>query len=366
MSPVTPSSLRTSRRRILSRSLVAVAAAVPGALLCAPVAAQASGPPALTCSAVSLPVAIADPGPADQTMWGQLCYRGQDEPSTVQVLIPGGTYNHLYWDFPGGNGYYSYVGAATGAGYATLDVNPVGQGNSSHPASAEVTLTAEAVALHDAVTALRSGAVGGHPFTRVMLVGHSFGSAEAWVEAAGYHDVDAVLVTGTLHALSPDISALQADSYPAVLDPKFASSGLDGGYLTTQPGTRGSLFYSPPTTEPNVVAADEANKDTVSAALLAGGASLLALPPAEQPSDHISVPVLVVAGQDDNLFCTGVTVYTCASTASVQRFESLYYPAAAHLKVVIIPDTGHALALATTAPATDAVMIGWSLSVLAP
>jgi len=34
--------------------------------------------------------------------------------------------------------------------------------------------------------------------------------------------------------------------------------------------------------------------------------------------------------------------------------------------VVVIPDTGHALALATTAPATDAVMIGWSLSVLAP
>ena len=366
MSPGTPSSFRTSRRRILRPSLVAVAVAVPGVLLCSPVAAQASGPLALTCSAVSLPVAIADPGPADQTIWGQLCYRGQDEPGTVQILIPGGTHNHLYWDFPDGDGYYNYVGAATGAGYATLDVDPVGQGHSSHPASAEVTLTAEAVALHDAVTALRSGAVDGHAFAHVMLVGHSFGSAEAWLEAVGYHDVDAVLVTGALHAISPDISALQADSYPAVLDPKFAGSGLDDGYLTTQPGTRGSLFYSPPTSDPNAVAADEANKDTVTAPLLAGGASLLALPAAEQPTDHISVPVLVVAGQDDHLFCTGVTVYNCASTASVQRFESWYYPAAAHLKVVVIPDTGHALALATTAPATDAVMIGWSLSVLAP
>jgi len=160
MSPGTPSSLRTPRRRILRRSLVAVAAAVLGALLCSPVAAQASGLPGLNCSAVSLPVAIADPGAADQTMWGQLCYRGQDQPRTVQVLMPGATYNHLYWDFPYGNGYYSYVGAATAAGYATFDVDPVGQGNSSHPASAEVTLTAEAVALHDAVTALRSGAVG--------------------------------------------------------------------------------------------------------------------------------------------------------------------------------------------------------------
>ena len=114
------------------------------------------------------------------------------------------------------------------------------------------------------------------------------------------------------------------------------------------------------------MAADEANKDTVTAPLLAGGAELLALPAAEQPTDHISVPVLVVVGQDDNLFCTGVTAYNCASAASVQRFESQYYPAAAQLKVVVIPDTGHALALAITAPATDAVMLGWSLSVLAP
>jgi pimeloyl-ACP methyl ester carboxylesterase len=366
MSPGTPRSFRPPRRRILRRSLVAVAAAGLGALLCSPVAAQASGPPALTCSAVSLPVAIADPGPADQTMWGQLCYRGHYEPSTVQVLIPGATYNHLYWNFPYGNGYYSYVGAATAVGYATFDVDPIGQGNSSHPASAEVTLDAEAVALHDAVTALRSGAVGGHAFSRVMLVGHSFGSIEAWLEAAEYHDVDAVLVTGALHALNPDISALEADLYPAVLDPKFAGSGLDDGYLTTEPGTRASLFYSPPTTDPDVVAADEANKDTVAVPLLAGGTSLLALPPAEQPTDDISVPVLVVVGQDDNLFCTGVTAYNCASAASVQRFESQYYPAAAHLKVVVIPGTGHSLALATTAPATDAVMIGWSLSVLAP
>jgi hypothetical protein len=78
------------------------------------------------------------------------------------------------------------------------------------------------------------------------------------------------------------------------------------------------------------------------------------------------VPVLVVVGQDDNLFCTGVTMYNCARAASVLCFESQYYPAAAHLKVVVIPGTGHYRALATTASATDAVMIGWSLSVVAP
>jgi pimeloyl-ACP methyl ester carboxylesterase len=78
------------------------------------------------------------------------------------------------------------------------------------------------------------------------------------------------------------------------------------------------------------------------------------------------VPVLVVVGADDGLFCLGVTVYNCASAASVRGFESQYYAPAAQLKVVVIPDTGHALALSTTVPVTDAVMIGWSLSVSRP
>jgi pimeloyl-ACP methyl ester carboxylesterase len=71
------------------------------------------------------------------------------------------------------------------------------------------------VALHDAVTALRSGAVAGHAFPHVIMVGHSVGSAETWLEAARYHDVDALIVTGSLHAISPDISVLQNDLYPA-------------------------------------------------------------------------------------------------------------------------------------------------------
>jgi len=58
--------------------------------------------------------------------------------------------------------------------------------------------------------------------------------------------------------------------------------------------------------------------------------------------------------------------FKCADPPSVQSFESQYYAPGAHLRVVVIPDTGHDLALSTTAPLTDAVMIGWSLSVVAP
>jgi pimeloyl-ACP methyl ester carboxylesterase len=281
--------------------------------------------------------------------------------------VHGATYNHLYWNFPYGNGYYSYVDAATAAGYATFDVDRIGAGNSSHPPSAALTVYAAAVALHDAVTALRTGAVDGHPFQRVVIVGHSLGSTEAWIEAARYHDVDAVIVTGVLHAFSvTGLGALEADLYPAANDPKFAGSGLDSGYLTTVPGTRESLFYDPATTNPAVAAADEATKDTTTATELADGAAILGEPPTGQPSYQITVPVLSVVGEDDSFFCTGVTAYNCADPASVQAFESKYYSPAAHLKVVVIPGTGHDLALSATAPLTDAIMIGWSLSVAAP
>jgi alpha-beta hydrolase superfamily lysophospholipase len=354
-------------RRGAGLALALAAAALAAVALPPAAGARAAGLPELTCSDHTLPVRIADPGPADQTMWGQLCFRGSREPATVQLLVHGATYDHLYWNFPYGVGYYSYVDAATAAGYATFDVDRIGDGNSSHPPSAELDLTAGAVALHDAVTALRAGAVDGHPFQRVIMVGHSLGSVEAWIEAASYHDVNAVIITGALHALNPDLVALaEADVYPAVDDPKFANSGLDSGYTTTRPGTREALFYDPATAGPAVVALDEADKDTSTVGELGGLLSLESEPPSEQPSSQITVPVLVVAGADDSIFCTGVTVYNCASAASVRSYEARYYQAAAHLKVVVIPGTGHDLALSTTAPLTTAAMIAWSASVIAP
>ena len=365
MSPAGRTSAGAAVRRGGARAGAILTALLAVAAVCPVAGAHADTLPALTCSTHTLPVRTADPGPADQLLWGQLCYRGSREPDTVQLLVHGAGYNHLYWDLPYGNGYYSYVDAATAAGYTTFDIDRVGDGNSSHPPSSELDTNAGAVALHDAVTALRDGAVDGHAFQHVIMVGHSLGSAEVWIEAARYHDVNAVIITGALHALGPNVAELQADLYPAADDPKFAGSGLDPGYLTTLPGTRESVFYDPATADPAVVAADEANKDTTTPAELTG-AAILAEPPTEQPSYQITVPVLVVVGEYDNLFCDGVTAYNCASPASVRSFESQFYSPDAHLKVVVIPGTGHDLALSTTAPLTDAVMIGWSVSAVLP
>jgi hypothetical protein len=47
-----------------------------------------------------------------------------------------------------------------------------------------LTDTAGAIALHDVITALRAGRVGGYAFGHVIWVGHSVGSFIAWDESA--------------------------------------------------------------------------------------------------------------------------------------------------------------------------------------
>lgn len=313
---------------------------------------------AVHCTEHVVHVRTAETGPADQEIWGRLCRAGTRPPGTVQLLVPGGTYGHVYWDLPYGNGRYSYARAAAAAGYATFDIDRLGIGHSSHPPGAPLDFPAEAVALHDVITALRTGLVDGHAFDHVMWVGHSIGSQLAWDEIPRYGDVDAVILTGALHAVNVEAGAEGvAALYPATRDPRFAGAGLDGDYFTTKPGTRERLYYSPRTTDPQVVAVDEANKETMTTGELRGSAATAA--------HRIATPILLLDGGDDALFCTGVTAYDCADPGSVLAYESPAYPQA-RLKVVIIPGAGHCVALSTAAPLATAAMIGWSRSVLAP
>jgi pimeloyl-ACP methyl ester carboxylesterase len=354
-------------RRI--RNAAALLITVGGlAAVLVPASASASPPGhgrGLHCSVHYLHVAIADPGPASQLMWGQLCYRGWRQPRTVQLLVHGVTYDHLYWNFPYGHGYYSYVDAATAAGYATFNIDRIGDGHSSHPPGADVTVAAGAVALHDAISDLRSGVVSGRPFRSVIWVGHSFGSLTGWVEISRYHDVNAAILTGALNGLNANIESLLASFYPADQDPKFAHSGLDPNYLTTVPGSRAALFYYPPTANPAVVALDEKLKQTLTTGEFAIVPEVT-LPPSQAITRGITVPVLLVDGQEDDFFCVGVTAYNCADPASVLSFERQYFPPQAHLQVAIIPNTGHDLALSTTAAVTDAIMLAWARHTIAP
>ena len=119
--------------------------------------------------------------------------------TTAIVLVPGATYDQTYWDFPYDPGVYNARQAFNRAGYTTLTLDRLGTGTSSRPLSLSVTSTLQARAVHDVITALRAGAIGDRTYGRVVLGAHSLGSVVAVIEAATYHDEDALLVTGLSH-----------------------------------------------------------------------------------------------------------------------------------------------------------------------
>src|SRR5579859_4516176 len=201
---------------------------------------------ASACQSFNVPVALQSGQPFQYTIYGELCNPASGASHTVQLLVPGATYGHVYWDFPYEPQTYSYVRALNAAGYSTFDIDRIGTGQSSHPNLNLVTVTVnvDALIIHEIVQDLRSGSIGGQPFARVLLVGHSLGSAICWIEAGTYHDVDGVIITGMTHHLDlMKLVAIFSSFYPALLDPRFSGDGYGAEYITTRSGTRASDFY---------------------------------------------------------------------------------------------------------------------------
>jgi len=326
----------------------------------APESAKAA-PNVVSCQSFYVPVALAAGQPLQYTIYSELCNPPGGASHTIQLLIPGGTYGHIYWDFPYDPETYSYVRAANAAGYSTLNIDRIGTGLSSHPISG-VTMGTNAYVIHEVVQDLLAGQIGNQPFARVLLVAHSLGSVAAWIEAGTYHDVAGVIISGLLHHLNMvSLAHVVATLYPADLDPRFANAHLGPGYLTTEPGTRGSDFYYPPGADPNVIALDEATKETATI----GEAQTFALSLTDGISAQIAVPVLVVVGQEDSLLC-GLGATDCSSAASVLQAEAPYYSAQAQLQVAVIPNSGHDLNLHKSAPLWFASALSWAYQHVAP
>lgn len=278
-----------------------------------------------------------------QKMYGRLCIPAGGA-NTIQVLIPGGTYNSTYWDIGYSPETRSYRHAMNKAGYATLAIDRLGTGRSSVPPSALLTTVTEATVVHQVIQQLRSGARG-PKFGKVILAGHSFGSGMAIVTAATFHDVDAVLVTGLAHRINPGGAVpVLAATLPAILDPKFAGTGHDPAYLTTLPNTRYRIFHKPGPRVDAAIAHDESTKDT---AVHTQAIDLFSLGVILPYSRLIDRPVMVVLGQD-TVFC-GPLATDCSSAAAIRRTESLYYSATANLHTFALPGYGHAINYAPNA-----------------
>lgn len=316
--------------------------------------AQGAEPP-VRCERVVFPVAIAPGQPADNDLVTWLCARGTVHHKTIQILLHGATTDHNYFDFPYQPERYSYVRYMTAAGYAVLNVDRIGAGQSTRPADGlTTTLHTAAYNVHQVVQKLRSGTLvvpgfGRIRAQRVQLVGYSLGAFISTIEASTYNDVDGIILGSYSHTPGPAAFLTQVLSYDAVLDPKFAGLPITN-YLTTTPGDRGTLYFHLPTTDPTVLALDEQLKETVSQGenqdiFPSLGASL-----------GVKVPTLVVVGDHDFIACN---MPSCTATGSLAN-EASWYPPEACVEIKIVPDAGHALYLHLNAQDAFAVQREWS------
>jgi len=335
----------TGRRR---RAIVLVLVTLGFLLL--PVSARADGS---SCREMYFPVTLVT---LPQTMHGTLCVPDGGA-KTVQVLIPGGTYNSSYWDIGYQPEIRSYRLAMNNAGYATLALDRLGTGGSTTPPSAVLTTLTEAAVVHQVIQAVRSGALGPR-FAKVILAGHSFGSGTASIEAGTFHDVDAVLVTGLAHRLNlTGTTAVFAATYPAMLDPRLVTGGYDPGYLTTVPDSRYAIFHAPGPRVDGAIAFDEATKDT---SAYEQAADLFPIGIIAPYSLLIDRPVMVVLGQD-TVFC-GLLATNCASAGGIKTSETPYYAAGVDLTTYALQGYGHAINYAPNAPDYFRAVINWANS----
>ncbi|WP_160148698.1 alpha/beta hydrolase [Amycolatopsis alkalitolerans] len=314
--------------------------------------ASASAIPATTCKNVAVPVTAA--GQA-ATITGTLCV--PPGAKTVQILVHGWTYARYYWDLPYQPDTYSYVRAANKRGYATLNIDRLGDGQSTHPLSAFDNFYADVSTVHQVITALRDGRLG-TPFTKVVEVGHSLGGIVTMTEAGLYKDVDAIIPTGIAHSLNyvNVVTKIIADDYPAALDPKFAAAGLDPAYLTSYPGTRGGFYFNgPSSTDAGAIAKDEQLKETgnlVELATLAGYNVL-------NVDRTLDIPVYTVVGQQDPFIC-GLLGPSCTDSQALADFERPFYGPHATVVAEVVPSTGHDLQLEKSAPESNARMLDFA------
>jgi len=315
------------------------AAALVAGLLLVPTPAQAT----TTCENRAFPVTVAG---LPLTMAGTLCVPSGAH--TLQILVPGGFYNRSYWDITLES--RSFRRAMNDAGYATLAVDRLGSGASSEPPSALLTAITQADAVHQVVRAMRP------KFAKIILGGHSLGSAISIIEAATYRDVDGVLVTSMGHHLNTlGLAPIAATFVPAALDPAFSTRTMDPGYLTTMPGTRYSL-HQPGPNVPAAIAFDEATKDVAAPSVLLDAALLGTVTPY---TALVGVPVLSAIASADPTFC-GLLATDCSSAASYKAAEAPFYGPAAKLQTYVLPGYGHAFNYAPNAPDLHAAVVSWA------
>lgn len=299
---------------------------------------------------------------------------GRRSNGTLLLMVHTSWHNHFGWDPP--NQRYSQVRAALDSGFSVLNIDRLGSGQSTLPASHLVTIDRVITALHGVVAQLRDGSLTGTAHASVVFLGSSFAGEYAWFHADKYpDDFDGFVLNGIMHRtkLSFAAFALGQAIISVCEDPVFSLTFADCGYLTNRLGLKGPLYYHEPFAAPGLISGsnwdDRLLRDVISANLLAESTppvGILLSPelqaidvdPATSPSQAIAKPTLLVIGDHDPIYCGGPEGFVC-NEPNISAFESPYYTGAPLFEVYVPRDTGHVVNLHRNGPESMDVQHQW-------
>ena len=296
----------------------------------------------------------------------------KSQPAPLQVLLHGSAgYTKEYWNRGSwGNGppQYSWTQAMNRAGYSTLVVDKLGNGESSHPDPAyDVQLPLQMETVYSLIQQIKAGRAPGIPAPlkgALIYVGHSSGSILGAALAQTHPSaVDALVLTGYPAAKSNNKGGTPSYHYfPAALSrPNQFPRNLNYGYLRMNSEfNRTSAFYYPRHYDPRIAHLDY---ETQGAQPIGEGFDL---GPPTQPS--FKGKVLVVTGTKDPVICGFIPVDECKFNQNILTAVKNDFSGNTGFDWYA-PQSGHALNWHYSAPDTYQAIIkklGNLLGVAAP
>lgn len=319
-------------------------------------------------------VSVEVPDVPGAQIFGQYCVPSRRNNGTVLLMVHTSWHNRFGWDPP--NKTYSQVQDALDRGFTVMNIDRLGSGQSTMPASNLVTIDRNIEAIHGVAAQLRDGSLTGRRHRSMVWVGSSFGAMFAWFYAAKYpDDFDGFVLHGLMHRTKVSFAAfaLSEAIISVCEDPLFSLKLADCGYLVNRFGFKGPLYYDEPNAAPDTITGahweDRLLRDVLSVTTLAESTphvgiqlfpdlQAIEVDPATSPSQAITKPTLLVLGQNDPLYCGGPEGFVCNET-TVRDFEAPYYTNASELDIMVPEDTGHVINLHLNGPASTAAQHEW-------
>ncbi|KAH7911761.1 alpha beta-hydrolase [Hygrophoropsis aurantiaca] len=289
---------------------------------------------------------------------GILCVplSGEKNASNVQYLIHGIGYDSSYWDFVvGDDETYSYVYASAAAGIATFRYDRLGTGLSEAPPEAYNVVqkpTDVAIAIKFAEM-LRSGEISGKPYTKIVLLGHSYGSIQSQaLTALAPTAVDGVVLTGysaNATALPLWWSSTAYTTASLIFPTRFSPTEFTNAYLVTESIWTSQLnnWYFPGYSQTVADYARATEQPVTQGVLFTNANNITAAP-------DFKGDVLVVTGAQDWIFCYSncYAVPPNSTYPNIPAYAQELYPAANYFSTYLPENTGHIVNLHYSAPET--------------